>query len=228
MLSAMDDRKGPPTPGQANWELIEPEVAKMYKETDLPVKEIAARFGVSANAVYVRASRNKWKRTPRSSAASDIAHELANKAASEKQRKMPANPDFITSQLISSEIAGELGAKVLAKHRRDLKKLRHAIQLMTQQLIDSTIKSAQIEEDLEDYFQFKAAQNPLMASAYRNRLGHALAAVSLGGRSKTALNVSNSLAKVIDCERKAYRIEDGGEMGEYEKALVLLAGGKPN
>lgn len=224
----MSERTGSLRYGQASWELIEPEVARMYVETDLPVKEIAARFGVSPNAVYMRASRNRWRRTAKSSAASDVAHEVANKIASEKQRKIPKKSDAITTEIISSDIAGELGGQVLARHRRDLKKLRKAVQLLTQQLIESTVNSNTIEEDLEDYFRFKAEQDPLMAAAYRTRLGNALAAVSLGGRSKIALNVSNALAKVIDCERKAYRIEDDGETGEYEKALLLLAGKTTN
>jgi len=93
---------------------------------------------------------------------------------------------------------------------------------MASQLRHQTDFEPDLAEVIEDYFMAKAQQSPLLAGVYKQQCNAALHAIGLNTRSKTMLNLSNAMAKLVDIERTSWSLNEGADNRSYEDLLAEI------
>lgn len=191
------------------------EVERAYREGVRALRDIAGDAGCTEGAIRKRAKAEGWVRNE-GAVYRDAAQAEAN------QRLLSKRQDVIATNATPKVIAdiAEIAGGIIASHRRGAATLRQALTGMAEELVSANAEMPELEERLEEYYLAKAAGNPLMAGIYRAQMYRALAAVSLGGRSKTILNMANTLEKLANIERRAWNLdEDGDKTRSYEEVL---------
>jgi hypothetical protein len=115
-----------------------------------------------------------------------------------------------------------VAADILVTHRTDVGKMGGLAQRMVAQLVDQTANERDMAEQISEFFEAKAAANPLMAAQLRQQCNHALHAISLNTRSKTLLNLTSAVEKLQNLERRAWNLEEGADQRTYEDLLAEI------
>lgn len=187
------------------------EIERLYEEGHTSNVQLARDYGVSEAAIRKRAKVHGWKK--------NVAA-MTREAVYATADDIVAPPDGFETKTERRERLIAVSAEVIVQHRASIAALRNllnhqAVELGTIQEQDEMV----LQERLEEYYMQKAAMNPLLAKSYLNELRIALGALSLNSRSKTLLNMSGTLDKLVSMERKAYKLdEEEGERG-YEDTL---------
>lgn len=193
---------------QEIWDRVE----ALYREGLLSNRAIAAQCEVTEGSVRNHARRGGWiKGDPHA------VRELAFRKANERAipRLIPPTPERL-------EALGDLGADILVRHRTSMAVMAGLVSKMVAQLQEQTDDERDMGEGLEDYFMLKAANDPLQAGVYRQRLNVALHAIGLHARSKTMLNLVNAAGRLIELERKAWNMDEGSDRRCYEDLLAEI------
>jgi hypothetical protein len=190
---------------EIDWTAIEAD----YRAGVLSNRELAAKHEVSEAAIRARAKRYGWvKGDPY--AVRELAYQRADNAG------LPVIPVDPAERI---EELGKLSGDIIISHRRQLALLRGIAADLSQELLDATRNRDMIEERIIEFYAAKMEMSPIAVAAYRKQMGMALAAVGLGNRSKTALNLANTLKTVIDQERTNYRLDEDTGDKTYEDLL---------
>lgn len=191
---------------RADWEAIE----RDFRTTNLSAAELAAKHGdvVTRQAINKRAREKGWQRDLTS------AVQAATKAKvikAEVQRRVDAQVSSEVSTEVSRrlttttdvvEVAAELGAAVVMRHRDDIRAARDvAIDLLAE------LRAVGIHQDeLERLFSSitpDMTDEELMAA--RRRLENLL---GLGGRVGNIQKLADTLSKLQTLERKAFGLDN--------------------
>lgn len=215
-MTDQTDNAGP------NWEEIEAE----YRHGPLSVRAIAELHGpVTEGAIRKRAKANGWVRNEPATIRR-MAVDRANAVGITPHLTEPT-PDRI-------EAIAQRSADVLVRHRESASVMAGLLKKLMGQLEHGTDNEPQLADSLTEYFELKAASNPLMASMYRKQLQNALHAIDLGSRAKTMLNLANATEKLVNIERKAWSLDSDDDRRSYEDLLAEIhqktlenAGGAP-
>lgn len=189
-----------------DWEGVEAD----YRAGIDSARTIATRYGISESAVRFRAKADGWVKGD-AHAVRALAHQKADNTVLPKTLP-PAE---------RIEALAEAGAQVLVRHRTAVSGMASLVADMVQQLHHQTHNEDVLGAELREYFMLKAAENPLMAGQYRQQMNNALHAIGLGARSKTMANLTASAGKLIELERKAWKLDDVEERA-YEDVLAEL------
>lgn len=190
---------------EIDWVAIE----KDYRAGFLSNRELAAAHQVSEAAIRARAKRYGWVKGD----ASEVREIAYRKADNAGLQVIPADPTERIEEL------GNLAGDIIISHRRQLALLRGIAADLSQELLDATRNRDMIEERVIEFYAAKMEMNPIAAGTFRKQMSMALAAVGLGSRSKTALNLANTLKTVIDQERTNYRLDEETGDKTYEELL---------
>lgn len=191
-----------------DWQAIEAD----YRAGVLSNRELADKHDVSEAAIRARAKRYGWvKGDPH--AVRQIAYAKLDAAS------LPAPPVDPAERI---EELGNIGADILIRHRKQLALLRGVVSDLTDELLDATRNKDMIEDRIIEFYAAKAEMSPAQAAVYRKQMSMALGAVSLGSRSKTAMNLASSLKTVIDQERTNYRLNEETGDATYEQLLKAI------
>lgn len=189
-----------------DWEYVQTE----YRFGSLTIRALAAEVGVSEGAVRQRAKVNGWVRKERATVRRMIVDR-----ANEVILPHITEPDPARVAAIAQR-----GADVLVRHRETASIMAGLLTKLVSQLNDATDEEKEFSSALEEYFELKAASNPLMAAVYRKQCTDALAAISLGSRSKAMLALVSSADKLVGIERKSWSLDDDSDKRSYEDLLA--------
>ena len=191
---------------QETWDQVE----ALYREGVLSNRTIAAQCDVTEGSVRHHAKRGGWvKGEPHAIRA------LAVRKANDRgvPRFIPPTPERL-------EALSNTGADILVRHRTNIGVMAGLVSKLVGQLQEQTDDERDMGEGLEDYFMLKAANDPLQAGVYRQRLNAALHAIGLHARSKTMLNLVNAAGRLIELERKAWNMDEDSDRRCYEDLLA--------
>ncbi len=197
-----------PDPTDApDWDKIETE----YRHGPLTIRAIAQEGGVSEGAIRKRAKAGGW-----------IRNEPATirRMAVEKANALAVLPHLAEAVPERLDAIAERSASVLVRHRDTAAALTNLLHKMHQQLDHATDEEPQLSEALTEYYELKAASNPLMAGSYRQQLQNALHAIGLNTRAKTMLYVVQAADKLVGIERKAWNLDADTDQRSYEDLLA--------
>ena len=186
-----------------DWERIEVD----YRAGLLSVREIAAAQGVSHTAIQKRAKAQGWERDLKARikakadslvAKREVASQVATEKAATEQQVVDANAQVIADIRIS--------------HRTDIARSRALTMSLLQELEQQT-GNLELFEGLGELMR-----NPDEKGADRlNDLYHKV--ISLGSRTGTMKQLSDSLKTLIGLEREAYGLGDSsGDDGKTPAA----------
>lgn len=202
-----------PAPGTRRPDIDWDAVEATYREGIKSNRQIADEHGVSEGSIRNRARTHGWVK--------GSAHEV--RALAFKKADDVAVPTYIAPGPERIEALAEVGSQIIIRHRTSVASMASLVKDMVEQLHDQTHNEDVLGEELKAYFLHKAAENPLAAGVYKQQMNHALHAISLGARSKTMLNLSNAAGKLMELERKAWKLDDVEERS-YEDLLAELLG----
>lgn len=193
-----------------DWDAVE----RAYRLGAQSNRVIAKEFDVTESAIRSRAAANGWIKGE-----ATAVRELAVRKANEKTvpRYLPADPERL-------EALAEVGSEVLVRHRTNIATMAGLVQLLTAQLHAQTIDERDLAESLTEYFELKAASNPLLAAQYKQQLNTALHAIGLGNRTKSMTNLANAAGRLIELERKAWNLDADNDTRSYEDLLAEVLG----
>jgi len=193
-------------PKEIDWTPIEVD----YRLGAMSNRELGEKHGCTEGAIRDRAKRYGWvKGSP------DEVREVAQRKADDAGLPIvPPDPAERIAQI------GALAGDVIISHRRQIANMRAIASSMLDELGNACENREEIEESLIEYFAAKMEDaNPRAIAALQNRMNTALSAVSLGSRTKSMLNLVNSIAKCIELERKSFRLDEETGDKTYEELL---------
>lgn len=193
---------------ETDWVGIERE----YREGLRSNRAIAADYGVTEGAIRKQAKAEGWIKGE-AHAVRARAVEIANERAT--PRYIPNSPERV-------EALAQVGADILVRHRKDAAILQSLVQDMAAQLHDQTHHERDLAEALTEFYEAKAANNPLLAAAYKQQCNNALHAIGLNNRSKTLLNLANAQGKLVEIERKSWNLDEDNDQRSYEDLLAEI------
>ena len=195
-----------------DWEAIE----RDFRATHLSAAEIAKRHGdiVSRQAINKRAREKGWQRdlTDAVAAATKakviqqevkrrVDAEVSSEVSTQVSRRLTTTADVV-------EVAAELGAAVVMRHRDDIRATRDvAVDLLGE------LRAAGVHQDeLERLFELTTTEmdDDQLAGA-RRRLETLL---GLSGRVGNIQKLADTLTKLQTLERKAFGLDTGDEDGK--------------
>lgn len=187
-------------------------VEHAYRAGKLSNRAIGHEYGISEARVRQQAKALGWIKGDMSRVR-QRAREKAD--AIDIPRYVEPGPEQV-------EALAELGAHVLVRHRRVASSLHSLVADMARQLDHQTHHEPELAEQIKDFFDEKAANNPIAAHVYKQQCNAALHAIGLGNRSKTLVNLATAADKVITIERKAYDLDDDDDKRTYEDLLTEI------
>lgn len=196
-----------------DWEAVE----RDYREGSLSLRGLAKTHNVSMGAIRGRAKTHGWVKGER--------HALRARALTIANSR--AIPRIIDPTPERFEELANVGADILVRHRTTVATMQGLAVDLAAQLRFATDHEPELAEALEDYYMDKAANNPLLAGVYKQQLNTALHAIGLGTRAKTMLNLTGSIGKLVELERKAWDMDGDGDKRSYEELLAELAAKVP-
>lgn len=191
-----------------DWEAVE----RDYRAGQLSNRALAAEHGISESAVRKEAKKHGWIKGE--------AHAIRARAREKANEK--ALPRYIEASPERVEQLAEVASHVLVRHRTAASVMAGLAADMVQQLRHQTDHEPELADAIEDFYMAKAQQNPLLAGVYKQQCNNALHAISLGARSKTMLNLTGAVGKLVEIERKAWNLDDEGDNRSYEDLLAEL------
>ena len=168
-----------------DWESIERE----YRAGQLSLREIARQQHCSAAAIIKHASRYGWTRN------------LTAAVKMETERRMVevnAGVNTVNAREVI-EAAAERAVSLVINHREHLKSLRKTVILLGEQL----------QKAAEDRDQITGEIMEEMDGEPPDRRSAMLRAVALPTHARAAVDLSQTLAKLIPLERQAFNINGG-------------------
>ncbi len=190
------------------------EMEKDYRAGVMSNCEIARKYDSSEGTVRYYARMRKWERDP------SIRKHIRKAATAQKFGMVRAPTPAPYREPVSMEGVvehyTELASEVVTSHRRSFGKLRSIVNEMARELTEQMTSKAEFEESIVEYFSLKAAGDPVLAAQYKQQMQLALAAVSLGSRSKTLLNIAGSLEKLVKMERESFGLATDINEKTYE------------
>lgn len=203
-----DQPRQPFEPSDVDWDAIE----RAYRAGGLSNRAIAAEHGITESAIRQRAKKDGWvKGDP---------HAIRGMAMAKANIK--TIPKLIEPDADYMEEVAEEASNVLVRHRRMAGVMAGLLKDMAAQLRTQNDTEPDLAGAIEDFFMAKAAQNPLLAGVYKQQCNAALHAIGLNNRSKTMLNLSNAMAKLVDIERVSWSLNDNSDNRSYEDLLAEL------
>jgi hypothetical protein len=188
------------------------EVEKDYRAGILSGREMADKYGCAESAIRYRAKRHGWvKGDPH-----EVRIIAQRKADDAGLPMVPVDPAERIEEL------GTIAGTVLVEHRKSLALLRGIAVGLSDELLAATQQRDLIEDRIIEFYAAKAEMSPAQAATYRKQMQLALGAVSLGSRSKTAMNLANTMRMVIDGERTNYRLDEEKGDKSYEELLAEI------
>lgn len=188
---------------QADWARIEAE----YRTGRWTVREIAKRNGISHPAIVAKAKQYGW------------VQDISEKVEHARKAKLAIAAAVETGIPDAVEAAAAQQVNIVSEHKAQASKARAVVDKLL----------AEVDFTTEHRDLFRAA---LEASGFEGfdklNIQQALTKVlGLGSRSTALQRIVNSLATVVEIERKAYGIEDAPPPAEqsYEDRLKKLIEG---
>ena len=201
--------KAPFEPSDVDWDAIE----AAYRAGLLSNRAIAAQHGVTESAIRQMAKKRGWVK--------GHPHEIRNMAVTKANLK--TIPKLIEPDADYVEEVAEQASQVLIRHRTMASVMAGLLKDMAGQLRHQTDFEPDLSSMIEDFFMAKAQQNPLLAGVYKQQCNAALHAIGLNNRSKTMLNLSNAMSKLVDIERVSWNLNEDGDNRSYEDLLAEIA-----
>lgn len=163
--------------------------SSMYRSGGMAVSEIAERCGVTTRCIYKWAKDHGWKQ--------DLTHKV-RELANEKVLRGDSNSIDAATEDTIVELAAQVQADIISKHKGLLQQIRHKISKALDEL--PCLEAAKLEGE---------------EALAKTAMLHLSAA---GG-------AANAAHKLIPVERKTYGIDDGEGTGpaDYEALIGLAA-----
>ena len=194
-----------------------------YHAGTMSLNAIAQKHQTSKAGIIGYASRHAWVRLPKPAYQALVTAKAALPESSvQKPPPTPSAAKAVSPMEGVLELAAEQGAAVVRDHRDWFKNFKHVAKMLCEQLTDSTSDFGMIEERIVEYFSTKAEMSPAQAGVYRQQMSLALGAVSLGSRSKTLLQLVQALERIVDMERKSFKLDETDEERKYEDSIKEL------
>lgn len=187
-------------------------------------RDIAAKYNTSESNVRRYALKHGWVK--------DNLHKAGMralvKAGHVKNEYTGSHPDHDRPppEMEGIEIdMAEAAEAVVLSHRRDLTRMRNITRRFAEELHEQMTGLPEIEEKIIEYFSARAALDPLQAGIHKQQMQRALHALGLNARSKTLVNVVQSMQKLVEMERIAVGLDDKNDGKEvpYEEGIAELA-----
>lgn len=191
-----------------DWKAIEAD----YTAGVTAVRRIAADHGIDESAIRQRAKAEGWIRQE-PVRVRRIAQQKADDAG---LPRVPVDPEERIQEL------GSVAGEVLVAHRKQLVLMRTISKGLADELLAANESRDQLEERIIEYYSAKAAMSPTQAAAYRKQMNDALAAISLGARSKTMLNLASATKIIVELERTNYKLDEQTGEKTYEQLLAEI------
>ena len=198
----------PARPKDVDWEAIEAD----FRAGVISVNQIAKNVGLSEGAIRQRARKQGWVRQE-PVRVRQIAQQKADDAG---LPRVPVDPEERIKEL------GSVAGDIIISHRKQFALMRSITQGLAGELLAASQNRDEVEESIIEFYSAKMEMAPTAAAALRQRMNNALAAVSLGARSKTALNLSSSIKIVAELERNNYKLDEQTGDKTYEQLLAEI------
>lgn len=206
MRTKTSKRPKPEALPESTWASVE----ALYREGIKSNREIAKACGVSEAGIRKRAQQDGWVRGE-PYAVRALAHQKADDVKV---------PKFLAPSPERLNALAEVGAEVLTRHRSSVATMAGLAQELVSQLTDQTRMEPELRELITDHFMEKAAANPLAAAIYKQQMNAALHSIGLNTRSKTMLNLTGAVAKLVELERKCHNLDADNDTRNYEDLLA--------
>lgn len=189
---------------RADWDAIEPH----YRAGVRSLRDIAEEFKVSNVAIVKHADKAGWTR--------NLAAKIQEKADAKVAAALVASeraesPAAKLTEAVRVEVESEVQARVRLSHRRDVTRMRSMVMNLLDELEIQT-KSPETYETLCELVSGAPDADDKAGRARADRMQQAFdRALSLGGRTKTVKDLTDTVKTLIALERQAYGIDKNFE-----------------
>jgi hypothetical protein len=199
---------------EPDWERIKTQ----YRVNTQSVREIAAEHGITEGAIRKHALKHKWER--------DLAAQVQSRADA-LVRKDTVRSEVRTLAKVDEtqvvEIEAQVQARIRLQHRQDIHRARGVALKLLGELEHQTDHQDLYEQLGELLLDPVGEQSSKAAEERAQKLREAFyKAMSLGSRTKTMVDLANTLRVLIDKEREAHGINVDKGAGADGLALVTL------
>lgn len=187
----------------ADWERIEAD----YRAGVKTLREIASEHGVSHPAIAQKAKRSGWERDLQGKIKAKAEALVTKSAVTSEVTKERAGNEKVIVEANAQAVAG-----VAIRHRTDLKDLRDAAMAMLAELrqvgdhVDTLDEMAKLLADENGDSEAAAKRLDRVRDALNRATG-------LPGRIASIKALSDTIAKVIEAERTAWKLDKPAEEG---------------
>lgn len=190
---------------QADWERIELD----YRAGIKTLRQIAEENGISHVAVNKRAKKEGWER--------DLSSKINAKADALVTKAMVTSVVTSESRIAEKQVvdvAAQAVADIRLAHRKDIHRARKVTNSLLDELEQQT--DPQTLDLLDELADLMENPDPKTGKDRLNEIYRAV--ISLPERAKTMKVLAESLQKLVDMERQAFRmdVKDGGKDGGDE------------
>ena len=193
----------------ADWSAVE----RDYRAGVLSNRAIGDRHGVTESAVRKYATKGGWiKGEPH-----------AIRARAIQKADDVSVPKYLEPSPERLEALAQVGADILVRHRTTAATLSGMVGKLATQLDHQIEFEPDLAQQIMEFFEIKAAANPLMASVYRQQCNAALHSIGLHTRSKTMVYLTTAVANLTKIERQAWNLDEASDSRSYEDLLAELA-----
>lgn len=188
---------------QVDWHRVEIE----YRANKLSNRELGAEFGVSESAIRKKANEKGWVR--------DLSQYVSKRTQEKLVRRAVKDKEASDTEVV--EEISDRNAQIVESHRADIKTARGCAAILLDELMDGTKNYQRLEELIEAQATEEKWSSDRRATVLR--------AVSLPTRTKTLVDLANSMRVLQGLERVAFGIDGRENEMSYEDRLKLLLDG---
>lgn len=185
---------------RVDWDAVEPH----YRAGVRSLRDIADEFKVSNVAIVKHAEKVGWTR--------NLAAKIQEKADAKVAAALVASeraesPAAKLTEAVRVEVESEVQARVRLSHRRDVTRMRGIVMNLLDELEIQT-KSPETYETLCELVSGAPDADDKAGRARADRMQQAFdRALSLGGRTKTVKDLTDTVKTLIALERQAYGVD---------------------
>lgn len=185
---------------RVDWDAIEPH----YRAGIRSLRSIAEEFGVSNPAIVKHAEKMGWTRNLAAKIKEKADTKVAAALVAVERADLPAAK---LTEAVRIEVEAEVQARVRLSHRRDVTRMRSLVMNLLDEL-EQQSQNSETFETLRELVSDSPDPDDKAGRARVERMQQAFdRAISLGGRTKTVKDLTDTVKTLIALERQAYGVD---------------------
>lgn len=185
---------------RVDWDALKPH----YCAGARPLREVGEEFGCSDVAIIKHAKKEGWTR--------NLAQKVKDKADAKVAAALVAqeraeSPAAKLTEAVRVEVESEVQARVRLSHRSDVTRMRTLVMRLLDEL-EQQSHNVETYETLRELVSESPDTDDKGGKSRADRMQRAFdAALSLGGRTKTVKDLTDTVKTLIALERQAYGVD---------------------